>query len=331
MSLLLLKKTINNKLIDIQKKLKTSYVLGYPNKLVIDTVDTCNLRCVFCPTGQRKSYRPSAVMSYQNFKEIIDKLGQYLMIVDLNNWGEPLLNSDIYKMIAYTNRYSINSVMSTNFNLFKPQDAEEMIWSGLDLLIIALDGTTQETYSKYRVGGDFNKVLENIKILVKKKKERNSQKPVIQWQFLVFKHNEHEIPDVFRMAEELGVDEVSLRAPYIYQDHALWASSKNEHSLYNFSQESHGKIQVTYQNNVVCDSPWTMIAIDAAGNVFPCCGEIEPGGNFGNINTMEIDAIWNGEKYRLAREFIKKKKVSNTKLCCYNCLNVEQKLQELNI
>lgn len=81
------------------------------------------------------------------------KQGIIFYYVILWSWGEPLLNPEIYRMIKYCEERNILSVTSTNLNKFSRENARDLVESGLDALIIALDGIAEETYSKYRIGG----------------------------------------------------------------------------------------------------------------------------------------------------------------------------------
>ena len=105
--------------------------------------------------------------------------------------------------------------VSSNFQHFSEAAAEQLISSGLDILILSIDGASQESYEKYRIGGNFRNVIDHISLLVKKKRERGSTTPYICWQFLVMKHNEHEVETAKKMAEELGVDSVTIDHAYL--------------------------------------------------------------------------------------------------------------------
>jgi MoaA/NifB/PqqE/SkfB family radical SAM enzyme len=126
-------------------------------------------------------------MSFDNFRRIIDELGAYLYRVDLHNWGEPLLNDEIYRMISYARARNIEVRVSSNLNVIDQVKAEKLVKSGLDVLIVSLDGASQETYMQYRVGGRFDKVLNSIKMVTEIKKELSASKPFIIWQFLVMR------------------------------------------------------------------------------------------------------------------------------------------------
>src|SRR3989337_1283827 len=206
-----LRKFLNFCIISFQYSItKNSHVIGYPIELVIDPVDICNLHCPLCPTGQGRNDRSKGKMSFENFRKIIDELGAYLYRVDLHNWGEPLLNDELDKMISYAQTHNIQVRVSSNLNVIDRMKAKKLVKSGLDVLIASIDGASQETYSQYRVGGQFDKVTSGIKLITEIKKELNTSKPSIIWQFLVMRHNEHEIVAAENMAKELDVSQLDL-------------------------------------------------------------------------------------------------------------------------
>ena len=119
-------------------------------------------------------------------------------------------------MVKYARSKGIYTITSTNGHFLNDKNARETIESGLDRLIISVDGTTQETYESYRIEGKLESVLQGAKNVVKWKKELNSPTPHIIFQFLVVKPNEHQIPDIYKLAEEIGVDEVKLKTAQVY-------------------------------------------------------------------------------------------------------------------
>ena len=145
----------------------------------------------------------------------MDELGPYLIHLDFCNWGEPFLNPELSKLIKYAKGYNVDTKVDSNLNILDEKCAEDIILSGLDKIIVSIDGASAETYSKYRVGGDFNTAINNLKLLIRKKKELARTNPYICWQFLVFRHNEHEIEQVKKLGQDLGVDNVSITRAFI--------------------------------------------------------------------------------------------------------------------
>jgi radical SAM protein with 4Fe4S-binding SPASM domain len=312
-------------LIEKQKLNREEYVQGYPYWLTIDPTNFCTLKCPFCPTGQGRNSRAKTMFSLDNFKKIIDELGPYLIHIDFCNWGEPLLNSQIYEMIKIAKQYHIDTKIDSNLNQFSEEDAERMIAVGLDKIIVSIDGITPETYSKYRVGGDFNKVMNNLKLLLKKKRQLNRSNPYISWQFLVFRHNEHEIEEIKRMGNDLGVDHVGITKAFI--GNKDWIPLNEEYSNYRregaefISPEDRTDEFLKAPQEKVCNWPWEAMVINPNGSVSVCCSVEDEKDDFGNIFQQSFMEVWNNEKYRAARKYIKDKKIIQGRddNICINC------------
>lgn len=317
------RKVINVLLIYLQEKvIKPSYVLGYPYHLVIDTGNVCNLRCPLCPTGQKKNGRARGIMSFDNFKRIIDELAPYLITLDLFNWGEPFLNKDIFKMIYYAHEKGIIANVSTNLNYFNEAMAEELIKSNCDVLIVSLDDASQESCSKYQVGIKFDEVMDNIRMIMEKRKRH----PFIIWSFHVNNYNEDEIPKAreiakgrvdrldigsFRcdMAEELFMDNQTQ-----FENVVEWLPKDEKWSMYDYTR----KAKKIVRNNS-CRFLYSRSVVNWDGSVSPCCALWYEEYDFGNIFGSSFKDIWNNQNYRASRKLIFRDKESNVKTICNIC------------
>jgi radical SAM protein with 4Fe4S-binding SPASM domain len=266
-------------------------------------------------------------MSFDNFKRIIDELGPYLYRVDLHNWGEPLLNSELYKMISYARTHNIQVRVSSNLNVIDRVKAEKLVKSGLDVLIVSLDGASQETYAQYRIGGLFDKVAAGIKMITEIKKELNVSNPFIIWQFLVMRHNEHEISLAETIAKELGVNQLDFWAircdmgrEIFWNDEtrirntAKWLPRNEKFRIYDLSK---GKRKNRPKS---CSFLWVQSAINWNGSVSPCCALYEEKYDFGNAFKTGFKHVWNNDKYRQARKIVRTKKPDTSDLsnvCSY--------------
>ncbi|MEM2174866.1 MAG: radical SAM/SPASM domain-containing protein [Candidatus Micrarchaeia archaeon] len=293
---------LNYKLIEFQKKIGLPIVIGYPYWLTIDPSNICNLECVFCPTGQRRNSREKAVMKFEDFKKIIDKLGKYLLLIEFCNWGEPLLNPDLEKMILYTHKYNIKTKLSTNLHInLSEQRAVELLTCGIDEIIVSLDGVSQQTYEKYRRKGNFELVFNNLKFLVEVKRRLNLKKPHIHWQFLVFKHNEHEIEIAKKMAQDIGDITIGFTAPFCSID---WVSTIEEYNRYIVKDN-----EVTFKPvEKSCNWLWDGITINANGSVSPCCSVEDEKDDFCNFFNKPFFLVWNNKKYIISRLYVRNKK-----------------------
>jgi len=223
-------------------------------------------------------------------------------------------------MVSYAKKFAIDAKVDTNLNCFTREDAEKMILSGLDRLIVSIDGASPQTYSRYRVGGDFNKVISNLKILIKKKRELNKKNPHITWQFLVFRHNEHEIERVKELGKEIGVDAVGITKAFI--GNKDWIPSNEEYSHYK-KEEIKNEYTSEYfkvPQEKFCNWPWEAIVINSNGSVSVCCSVEDEKDDFGNIFKQSFREIWNNDKYLLARRFIKTRvRAGGDNNICLNC------------
>ena len=184
-----------------------------PYYFIVDVCNVCNLRCPLCPTGNTTIARKQAMLSFDQYKEVFDKIKEYALVVSFYNHGEPLLNPDVFSIIEHTHRNRVGTNISSNFNWPQPVDINDFIRSGLDYVTVSLDGVTQEAYQQYRVRGEIAEVLDNLKRLISAKKALKSKTPFVEWQFIVFKHNEHEMDAARKMASEIGVDLLRFISP----------------------------------------------------------------------------------------------------------------------
>ena len=189
---------------------------GYPISISFEPTTSCNLRCPECPSGLRAFTRPTGMLQNDFFTRTIDQLQKDLLYLIFYFQGEPYLNPSFLNMVRYASAKKIYTATSTNAHYLNDANAKRTIESGLDRLIISIDGTTQETYQQYRIGGKLDKVLEGARNIVKWRKQLKSKTPFVVFQFLVVKHNEHQIEEVKKLAREIGVDDVWFKTAQVY-------------------------------------------------------------------------------------------------------------------
>lgn len=298
-------------------------VYAYPIKLTIDPTSYCNLKCPLCPTGRGDVSRPKGFMKFESFKRIVDELSDYLFVIDLFNWGEPLLNKEIFDMIKYASSKNIKTRLSTNFNVFNEDTGRKLVQSGLDEIVLSIDGASQETYSNYRVGGNFEKVMRNLEVLLKIKKIMKSRKPKVIWQFVIMRHNEKEIPKAIEISRNLGIEiifvptradmgeEVMLSDREKIEKYGHWFPS-SKFSRYN-SQSKLIKPKT-------CLFLWTQGTINWDGSVSGCCAIYPKSADFGNVfEGGGFMKVWNNEKFQYAR-YIVKNKIIDESIICSGCI-----------
>lgn len=282
-----------------------------PYIVSIETVLGCNLRCPECAFGGGHITRECGVMSFDTFKLIADKVTPYAKYMYLHSWGEPLLNKDIFNIIDYASRICRTNI-STNGMLINEESAERLILSGVGDVIVSIDGVSQEVYEQYRAGGDVNKALNALKLLVEKNKKHGRPANIIP-QFVVFEHNQHEMQLFDSICRELG-EKPSFKAPYIRKDSRFKNSSYNAYIRTPFIDRK------AYEEAILdCEAFRDTLYIDLKGNVGLCCYDANSSITFGNILSDSLEEIYRGDKYIRFMEKVREKRIC-PQFCLDNCL-----------
>jgi len=275
---------------------------GMPVSISIEPTTSCNLRCPECPSGLRSFTRPTGMMKKELFESVINQLAPSLSYLIFYFQGEPYLHPHLLEMVRLASRKKIYTATSTNAHYLTDEVAKETVESGLDRLIISLDGTTQESYQSYRIGGKLDKVIEGTKNILRWKKELKSKTPHVIFQFLVVRHNEHQIEDVKKLANELGVDEVRLKTAQIYdfENGSELIPLNDKYSRYEKNQT--GKYSIKNGLLDECWKMWHSCVVTWDGKVVPCCFDKDAHFVLGDLNKNSFKEIWEGEKYNLFRK-----------------------------
>ncbi len=272
---------------------------GGPETGMIEPTNLCNLACPTCPTGTGK-IKPLPQMTLGTFDRVLGQLAPKLRNLALWNYGEPLLNKELPAMIASAKQSGVGVVkVSSNVHFLDGERGLALLQSGLDVLILSVDGASQETYETFRKDGDFATVAHSIAWLCAEKKRLALTKPRIELQFIVMRHNEHELPEMRRLAQEWGVDALRIKT--------VGADDEHTKSLVPTSRllSRYGSDATTPNvRHPFCTMAWDHTVVNVDGSVTPCC-YLRPdmGDEFvmGNVLETPFRAIWRGEKYRKFR------------------------------
>ena len=319
---LTLKRAINETKVwssyQLSKLLKKPIQWGYPISISFEPTTSCNLRCPECPSGLREFTRPTGMLQKSFFQETIDDIYKEVLYLIFYFQGEPYLNPDFLDMVKYAHDKGIYTATSTNAHYLTDEKAKKTVESGLDRLIISVDGTTQDVYQQYRVGGKLDKVLEGARNIVKWKKELNSKTPFIFFQFLVVKPNEHQIEDIKKLGKEIGVDQVRFKTAQVYDyntDPNQLIPTINKYSRYKKDKE--GKMQIKSGLNNHCWRLWSGNVLTWDGLVVPCCFDKDATHQLGNLKTQSFKQVWNNSNYQ---QFRKELMTSRKNIdICANC------------
>lgn len=275
---------------------------GLPVALSFEPTTSCNLRCPECPSGLRSFTRPTGMLSGELFRRTIDELADTLLYLIFYFQGEPYLHPDFLELVGYAHKKGLYTATSTNAHYLTDAAARKTVESGLDRLIISIDGTTQEVYQQYRVGGKLHKVIEGTRNILKWKKELKSRTPHVIFQFLVVRPNEHQIEDVRRLAAELGVDEVGLKTAqiYDYEEGSDLIPTIDRYSRY--AARPDGTWRIKSATGESCWKMWHSCVITWDGLVVPCCFDKDAHHRMGDLKEQSFNALWQSEPYRNFRQ-----------------------------
>jgi len=292
--------------VEIEFRLRRTRLWGKPYVLVVDPTNVCNLRCPLCPTGLHTRGRKGMMMPWETYTDLIDEMAPTAFKVNLFNWGESLLNDHIFEMIGYARRKGLGTTMSTNLSIeMTDEQIDDLLQSGLEFLFFSVDGVTQDVYEHYRRSGDLELVLQNMRRLVKRKVELGLKRPVLEWQFIPMKHNEHQVNEASRMSDEIGCDRFRCIPVGIPFDSRNPAELKKEWfpSTVSNGQVGDGEdISSNAQSRSSCYFLYRYLIVNPDNRVSPCCvvyGERSDFGGFGTINNF--NELWNNQQYRSGR------------------------------
>jgi radical SAM protein with 4Fe4S-binding SPASM domain len=270
---------------------------GLPFTVSIEPTTACNLRCPECPSGLRAFTRPTGNLREDFFRKTIDELHRSLVWLIFYFQGEPYINPNFLDMVRYAHEKGIYTITSTNGHFLNDENARRTIESGLDRLIISVDGTTQEVYENYRKAGNLETVLQGARNVVKWKKELASKTPHIIFQFLVVRPNEHQIADIYRLAEEIGIDEVKLKTAQVYDYKHGNELIPTIDKYARYAQQEDGTFRVKNQLLNHCWKLWHACVITWDGIVVPCCFDKDAQHRLGDLKHAKFREIWKGSAY----------------------------------
>jgi radical SAM protein with 4Fe4S-binding SPASM domain len=278
---------------------------GMPLSMSVEPTTSCNLRCPQCPSGLREFSRPTGMLQSGMFERIINQVHKHLHSLTFYFQGEPFLNPDFLDMVAFANARNIYTMTSTNGHFLNKETSRRTIQSGLDKLIISIDGTSEDTYKEYRVGGSLAKVLDGTREILRQKRTLKSKTPHVVWQFIVFSHNEHEIGSVKELAREIGVDEIKIKTAQIYdtENGGELIPEDEKYSRYAISGKNL-KIKNDLHNE--CWRMWQGCVVTWDGKVVPCCFDKDAHYKVGDLSSGDFRQIWNSAAYNSFRQSVLK-------------------------
>src|SRR5262249_36360026 len=237
------------------------------------------------------------------------------------NFGEIFLNPHLVGILehAYRRGVKVSAANGVNLNTARPEMLEAVVKFGMQSMSCSIDGASPETYRVYRVRGDFDRVIANIRTINAHKRAYGTELPRLQWQFVVFGHNEHELPLARQMAGELGMtffpkltydDSFSplLDPEFVRQQVGIGASTRQEYKEQNGHNYMVGS----------CYQLWHAPQVNWDGKMLGFCMNFW--GDFGgNAFSDGLLAAINSDKMRYARDMLLGHRPARDDIPCTTC------------
>jgi MoaA/NifB/PqqE/SkfB family radical SAM enzyme len=293
-----------------------------PSSLAIEASSFCQLRCPSCPTttGHTKAAIGGGFLKPEDFRALLDA-NPAVREVELSNYGEMFLNPALPEIlaVAFSRGVATTAVNGANLNSVRPHVLEAIVRYRLRVLTCSIDGATEETYRQYRRRGSLSRVIRNIREINRWKARLNSPHPSLVWQFVIFGHNEHEIPLARRLARELSMSfrtKLSWDPGFspirdedlVRRESGVGAATRAEYKAKTGADLMEG----------TCHQLWGRPQINWDGKLLGCCRNFW--GDFGgNVFTNGLSACLNGEKMRYARDMLLGHQPPRADIPCTTC------------
>ena len=293
----------------------------YGRRLRLDASSVCQLKCPACSTASgvnRRGVIGAGHLKPEDFRRLVEGAGDIKMI-ELSNWGEIFLNPGLNDIMrtAHEHGIALIAMNGVNLNTVSPEQLEGLVKYRFHALSVSIDGASAETYARYRVGGDFERVLANLREINRLKKKYKSPFPKLHWQFIIFGHNEHELPAARKTARALGMkfrpklnhtpDLFPVRdRDFVRKESGFGAADRREYRANNSTHYSYP-----------CGQMWSNPQVNWDGKLLGCC--VNKYGDFGNVFETGLRAGLRSEKYRYAKAMVLGRKPPREDIPCYKC------------
>jgi radical SAM protein with 4Fe4S-binding SPASM domain len=275
-----------------------------PFSLSIEPTTACNLGCPECPSGLKQFTRPTGRLDLSLHEKMIAQLKRSVFYINYYFQGEPFLHPNFLELIKEAKRNKIYTSTSTNAHFINEKMAGDIVESGLDRLIISIDGLTQETYENYRIHGKLDKVIAGTNEMIQAKLRLNSSTPHLIFQFLAVKPNEHEIPQVFELGKEMGIDEVRIKSAQLYEfENGNPLMPENE-KYSRYRKQADGTYKMKYKLGNHCWRMWSSSVLTWDGKVVPCCFDKDAKHVLGTVADNDFKTIWHHPQYNAFRNAV---------------------------
>lgn len=313
-------RSFNGRLLNLSYKLDLPFVIGGPESLMVEPSGACNLRCPLCPTGLKTTQRDNYTLSPEDFERALGWFRYTLRSITFWNYGEPFLNRDLAKMVATATRHSIRTQLSTNGHFLERPMLDDVLDAGLGRLIVSLDTPHEELYARYRVRGDFDRVVRGIRHAVARKRALGAKTEIVV-QYMLMSGSE-DVDAMIAHGQSLGADKVLVKTLGIGSSvpqptSKEWALMPEAQEFQRYVSAEDLRAKVHWDDDR-CEYIWRRMVLNSDGHCVPCCRDQMAQFKLGSIGRSgSLPAVWNSPGYRDYRRHIRETQKNET--MCQRC------------
>jgi radical SAM protein with 4Fe4S-binding SPASM domain len=277
-----------------QRKVKVSTM---PVRMWVELDARCNLQCIMCP-NKELGKNQKGIMEWDTFEKVIEESSRFIHEMALHHRGESLLHPQAVKFITHAARHIPVTKLHTNGTILSDEMIDGLLASGLNRISFSFDGFEKESYEKIRIGANFDKVVNNIKNLLKKRSHRQQKEPVVAIE--VIQLDKSQLQGVnkktfIREFRRLGLDELIIKKPHNWAGHLPGKPSKKKYAP--------------------CTFLWNALLVLWNGDVVPCAQDFFALNVVGNVNHKTLREIWNDEPMQKLRAALAARKPGEYPAC----------------
>jgi len=286
-----------------------------PRRLVLELTNACNLNCIMCGRNAA-TFKPVffSMDMFYSLEPLLDTVEE----VTLMGWGEPTIHPHFKEMLEVINRHSARKYFCSNgMSLNKIKNA--IFDYNVDVFAVSLDGATDETNNRIRRGSDIAFITEQLKDIVRIKRERNLKYPWVNFVFCAMKSNLHELPDLVRLAADIGIEEVKVVYLTVFDNQmlheTLWDCQEEVRKVFDEAvkvADDYGIVmKLPYiqgedvagdKSHKECFDVWRDFFLGSDGYVRPCMST--PVKFFKYDSNKSFMEMWNNETYQKYRRIV---------------------------
>ena len=279
-------KVVNFLRCEVEKRRRLVGVRSFPYVAVLDVTNLCNLRCPYCPTGaQRDAGRIQRLLTLSTVDRMLEEMGDRLITVNLFNWGESLLHPQFPEIVRRFHSRNVFTHLSSNLSIENKALLEAVCRAGLDYLTVSTSGSSQETVGQYHRHSRISVVAENVRLIAEFKRQHRQRTPIIEWKYLMFKHNAHEVAAARKLAVHAGADFFC-----VVRGGGEPAALVGEHEALDHDRQPR-----------FCHQLWDTIVVNSDNGIAPCYFLYFKTDDFADFSHVTVMNARNNPRYVTAR------------------------------